>query len=213
MNLEIVQNLINSTDFADRLKALNALRQIPAPDAFKIIQPLINDPNSRIRYAAVSQLSSLGQQNLDLSLELLRDRLFNDSEIDVQAAAADAIGALKLTVAFNDLKQVYQNSDQWLLKFSIVAILGELGEPNAFDLLQEAVQSDNLLLQATAIASLGELADHRAIPILLSFVSHEDWQIRHRLAQALKHFDTPEIKEALQKLANDEIEIVAQEAK
>lgn len=209
---ETVQNLINSQDFGDRLKGINALRKLPPSQAFVLIQPLVTDQNSRIRYIAVSQLSTLGKENLDLTLELLRDRLLNDSEIDVKAAAADAIGGLKLTVAFEDLKQVYQNTDQWLLQFSIVAILGELGDPRAFDLLQEVLKSENALLQTTAIASLGELEDQRAIPLLLPFVNHEDWQLRHRLAQALKHFNNPEVKEALQILAEDTAQPVAQEA-
>lgn len=206
---ENVQNFLNSSDFGDRLKGINALRQLPAPQAFTMIQPLVKDQNSRIRYAATSQLSTLGQENLDLALALLRDRLFNDEEIDVKAAAADAIGGLKLTAAFEDLQKVYQATDQWLLQFSIVAALGELGDRRAFELLQEALKSDNPLLQITAISSLGELGDPQAIPLLLPFANDEDWQVRHRLAQALQRFNTPEVKATLAKLAQDPIEAVA----
>jgi len=35
--------------------------------------------------------------------------LFNDPEPDVQAAAADCLGALKLTEAFEDLQQLYHH--------------------------------------------------------------------------------------------------------
>ena len=212
MTPEDIKNLIQSDDFGDRIKGINALREIPASQAFIMIQPLIKDKNTRIRYAAVSQLSVLGKENLDQALELLKDRLFNDSEIDVKAAAADAIGGLKLTVAFEDLQRAYNDTNEWLLQFSIVATLGELGDTRAFDLLAEVLQSDNSLLQTTAIASLGELGDTRAIPLLIPFVDNEDWQIRHRLAQALKRFDTPEAKDTLQKLAEDEVEQVAYEA-
>jgi HEAT repeat protein len=212
MTSQTVQNLIDSEDFSDRIKGINALRKLPRAEAFNMIQPLVNDQNSRIRYMAVSQLSTLGWENLDLSLDLLRDRLLNDPEMDVKAAAADSIGGLQLKVAFDDLKQVYEDTDQWLLKFSIVATLGELGEPKSVDFLKEVLKSDNGLLQATAIATLGELGDVTSIPLLIPFVDHEDWQIRHRLAQALSRFDTPEAKETLAQLAKDPVEQVAQEA-
>jgi len=52
----------------------------------------------------------------------------------VKAAAADAIGGLKLTAAYDDLVAVYQQSCDWLIQFSIVAALGELGEPRGFEL-------------------------------------------------------------------------------
>ncbi len=210
---ESIQQLINSADFGDRIRGINQLRQIDHKLALEMVKPLLNDANARIRYAAVSQLDTLGHADLDASLELLRDRLFNDSEIDVQAAAADALGGLKLTVAFEDLQRAYQQTSEWILQFSIIAVLGELGDPRGFDLLQSALASDNSLLQTAAISSFGELGDARAIPLLLPFASDEDWQIRHRLAQALGHLGGAEAKTILEKLAQDGIEQVAQEAK
>ncbi len=98
-----------------------------------MVQPMITDKNTRVRYAAVSQLDTLGQNNKTASLEILRDRLFNDPEPDVQAAAADAIGGLKLVEAFEDLANIYHDTSEWLVQFSIIAALGELGEPRGFD--------------------------------------------------------------------------------
>jgi len=213
MNLPNIQQLLDSSDYGDRLSGLNLLRQLPAQEGFSMIKPLIKDKNARVRYAAVSQLDTLGHIDLDAALELLRERLFTDSEIDVRAAAADAIAGLKLTVAFEDLRQAYEKSSEWLLQFSILASLGELGDIRAFDLLKEALTSPNELFRTAAISSLGELGDPRAIPLLLPFLTDEDWQIRHRLAQALGHFQTPETQEALKKLSLDTFEQVALEAK
>ncbi len=47
--------------------------------------------------------------------------------MDVQAAAADSIAALKLTEAFEDLQQLYHTTSEWLVKLSIIAALGEMG--------------------------------------------------------------------------------------
>ena len=210
---ESIEDLLNSEDFGERIRGLNQLRQIDRETAFKMVQPLITDDNTRVRYAAVSQLDTLGVTDKATSLELLRDRLFNDPEPDVQAAAADAIGGLKLNEAFDDLNQVYHNTSEWLVQFSIIAALGELGDPGSFPLLEEALNSNNNLLQTAAIGSMGELGDKRAIPLLKNYVEHEDWQIRFRLVQALGRLGGDEAKAAIAKLVDDESEQVAQEAK
>jgi HEAT repeat protein len=210
---EAVQELLSSEDFGKRLSGINQLRTLDPDLAFAMIQPAIADKNVRVRYAAVSQVATLGKQNLTLALELLRRCLLEDPEPDVQAAAADAIGGLKLTTAFEDLQDLYHRSSEWLVKFSIIAALGELGDTRAFELLETALHSGTELVKAAAIGSLGELGDDRAIPLLLPLVTDPDWQVRHRTAQALGHFDRPEIRTVLENLSHDEVEAVAQQAK
>lgn len=212
---ESVRNRLSSEDFGERLSALNQLRQLEPSIAFEIIQPAIADQSVRVRYAAVSQMSTLGRCNLTAALEILRRCLLEDPEPDIQAAAADALGALKLTDAYEDLERLYHTTPEWLVKFSIIAALGELGDSRAFNLLETALKDDNELIQTAAIGSLGELGDPRAIPLLLSNVTNSDWQIRHRVAQALNRFDqnSLEVRTALENLSKDEVEPVAQEAK
>jgi HEAT repeat protein len=210
---ESVNQLLHSEDLGDRIRGLNQLRQMEQKVAFELIQPLVTDQNTRVRYAAISQLDTIGQQDLALSLKLLRDRLLNDPEPDVQAAAADAIGGLQLTEAYDDLENLYHQTTEWLIQFSIIATLGELGEPRGFNLLQEALHSDNDLVQTAAISAFGELGDSRAIPLLTPFADHEDWQIRYRLVQALGRLGGSEAHSVLEKLAEDEVEQIAREAK
>lgn len=210
---ESVQALLNSEDFGQRLSGVNQLRQLNPAVAFEMIQPVISDNSVRVRYAAVSQLAALGQQNPNLALEILRRCLLEDPEPDVQAAAADSLGALKLTDAYEDLERLYHQTSEWLVQFSIIAALGELGDPRSLELLKTALDSDIALVKTAAIGSLGELGDERALPFILPYVSNEDWQIRHRVAQALSHFTGPEVQSALEQLTHDTIEPVAQEAK
>ena len=210
---ESVQGLLDSEDFGERIRGLNQLRQIDHKTAFEMVRPLVTDENTRVRYAAVSQLDTIGTIDKDTTLEMLRDRLFNDPEADVQAAAADAIGGLKLTEAFPDLNRAYHDTSEWLVQFSIIAALGELGEPDSFALLEEALHSNNNLLQTAAIGSMGELGDSKAIPLLKNFVEHEDWQIRFRLVQALGRLGGEEAKAMINKLVDDKSDRVAQEAK
>lgn len=213
ITLESVATLLKSEDYGDRLSGVNQLRELEPDQAFPLIEPLVNDSNVRVRYAAVSQMSSLGTVNPQKSLALLRDRLLNESEADVQAAAADALGGLKLTEALDDLIQVYRQTEEWLVEFSIIACLGEMGDLRAYDLLIEALHSDNNLVKTVAIGSLGELGDQRAVEALKPFVSDSDWQARSRLVQALSRLGGEQAHTLLKQLSTDEAEQVAEEAK
>jgi HEAT repeat protein len=210
---ESVQDLLNSEDYGQRISGVNQLRQLEPAVAFELIQPVVTDTNTRVRYAAVSQMDTLGGQDLQASLTILRDRLLNDEEPDVQAAAADALGALKLTQAYEDLQDLYHRTPEWLVQFSIIAALGELGDPRSFELLQEALNSDVGIIQTAAISSFGELGDARAIPLLIPFATNSDWQIRYRVVQALNRLGGDEARSTLEALARDEQEEVAREAK
>ncbi|MCG5060127.1 MAG: HEAT repeat domain-containing protein [Limnoraphis sp. WC205] len=210
---ESVQQLLSSEDLGDRLRGVNQLRQLEPETAFALIQSAVADRDTRVRYAAVSQLSTLGEQDRTRALQLLRECLLQDPEADVKAAAADAIGGLKLREAFDELEQVYHNTSEWLIKLSIVAALAELEEPRGFELLEDALKGDNDLIRTVAIGAMGELGDRRAIPLLLPYACDPDWQIRHRVAQALVHLGaSPEAEETLKQLASDQVEAVAQAA-
>ena len=209
---ESVKQMLSSEDLGDRLRAVNQIRELEPHIAFELVQIAINDRNARVRYSAVSQMDTLGGQNLSTALTVLR-RLLNDPEPDVQAAAADCLGALKLTEAFVDLQQLYHATSEWLVKFSIVATLGELGDPRSFELLKEALTTEIDLVQTAAISSLGELGDKQAISLLVPYATNSDWQIRYRVVHALNRLGGTEAHSTLEALANDEVEAVAQEAK
>ena len=214
VNPESVKQMLGSEDLGDRLRAVNQIRELEDKAiAFELAQTSINDPNARVRYSAISQMDTLGGQDLTIALNVLRDRLLNDPEPDVQAAAADCLGALKLTEAFVDLEQIYHSTSEWLVKFSIVATLGEFGDPRGFELLKQALESGSDLVQTAAISSFGDLGDRQAVPLLVPYATNPDWQIRYRVAQALCKLGGAESQSALETLANDEVEAVAQEAR
>lgn len=209
---ESVRELLQSQDYGDRMRAINQIRSLDPQIGFELLQLVIADSNPRIRYAAVSQMATLGHQDIAQAETVLRTCLTSDPEPDVQAAAADSIGALGLTDVYDDLANLYAQTSEWLVQLSIVAALGELGNPDAFELLQEAVSVDNELISTAALGALGDLGDERALPILLSCIDSPDWQVRHRLVQALSHFSQPSALDALKQLSQDESPIVAEAA-
>ena len=209
---DTVKKKLESEDLGDRLRGVNEIRELEPAVGFELIQSAITDTNARVRYSAVSQFDTLGTQDLDKSLSLLRG-LLQDPEADVKAAAADCLGGLKLVAAFDDLQQLYQSTEDWIIKLSVIAALGELGEPRGFELLKKALSEDNDLVKTAAISSMGELGNAEAVSILAPYSKDSDWQIRFRVAQALNRLGTPEAKPVLESLANDEVEAVAEEAK
>lgn len=68
---EQISQALASENFGDRIKAINQLRDIDPAVAFKLIQPLCDDRNTRVRYAAVSQISTLGEQDKSTALSVL----------------------------------------------------------------------------------------------------------------------------------------------
>ena len=85
---ESVKEMLSSEDLGNRLRAVNQIRELEdRAIAFELATSAISDRNARVRYSAVSQMDTLGGQNLTTSLNLLRDRLLNDPEPDVQAAS------------------------------------------------------------------------------------------------------------------------------
>ncbi len=205
--------LVNSENKGDRIEALNAIRSLEPAAAIDYIKQLVTDKDARVRYAAVSQLASAGSADLAASATILRDRLVNDPEPDVQAAAADAIGALRLTAAFDDLLHLYQSTPEWLVQFSIVAALGELGEPRGLELLRTALTSDTALVQTAAIGAIGELGDPSAVADLVPFITNSDWQIRYQLARSLRALGGDVAQQNLAILADDSVAQVANEAR
>ena len=99
---EQIKQQLASEDLGQRLRAVNLLREIDPAVAFELIQTVTSDSSARVRYAAISQFSSLGNQDKETALTILRGALYHDPEADVQAAAADSIGALQLVEAYDD---------------------------------------------------------------------------------------------------------------
>ncbi|MCA1903310.1 MAG: HEAT repeat domain-containing protein [Cyanobacteria bacterium KgW148] len=199
------------TKHPDRMKVMSQSRSLPQSDRFHLMCLAVKDDNPRIRYDAVSQLGTLGTIDREVSQQILTTALQSDPEIDVKAAAADSLGALQMTGAFPLLVETYHNTQDWLLRLSIVAALGSLGVADAFDLLVEAVHSDNELVQISAIRALGDLGDDRAVPVLAPFKEHPDWQIRHALAQALGNLGET-ARPILSQLAQDQSPQVVESA-
>jgi HEAT repeat protein len=203
-----VRELLHSEDYGDRLRAVNQLRELDLAAAFDLAQLAANDGNARVRYAAISQLASLGQQDLTTVEPLLRRALTNDPEPDVQAAAADAIGGLQLRSAYADLAAVYHSTGEWLVQFSIIAALGELGETSATLPLIESLETDrNVDVRVRAARALGRLGGEEVVLPLVYALSDTNSQVCMTAADALVEIGPIAVRPLITSLKHERVNV------
>jgi HEAT repeat protein len=209
---ESVRALLTSENFGERLHGINQLRVIDKVTAFELVQLVISDSNTRVRYAAVSLMDTIGDVDLVKSLEILRACLA-DPEYDVKSAAADALGGLQLTAAIPELVDLYHDTAEWLLQLSIVAALGSMPDPLSLKLFAESIGSEVELVRMTTVQAIGEMADPAGVEILQQAIADPDTQIRFRVAEALGRIGNEPAKQLLQTMVTDPDPKVAEQAK
>lgn len=204
--------MLDSSDLGERLRAVNQARPLPPSELYPILKKASADASARVRYAAVSQIGSVPFQDPSEPVAMLRNILKSDPEFDVRAAAAASLGDLKQPEVLPDLLDSYRQETEWLVQFSIIAALGELGNPAAFDTLVEALNQGSDLTRTAAAAALGDLGDARAIPVLENYLADEDWQLRYRVCLSLGKIGGEAARTGLEQLARDPVEQVATQA-
>jgi HEAT repeat protein len=209
---ESARALLTSENFGDRLHGINQLRVIDKAAAFELVQLVVSDSNTRVRYAAVSLMDTIGDVDLVKSLEILRACLA-DPEYDVKSAAADALGGLRLTAAIPELVDLYHDTTEWLLQLSIVAALGSMPDPLSLKLFAESIGSEVELVRMTTVQAIGEMADPAGVEILQQAIADPDTQIRFRVAEALGRIGDESAKKLLQGMVTDSDSKVAAQAK
>jgi HEAT repeat protein len=209
---ESARALLTSENFGDRLHGINQLRVIDKAAAFELVQLVVSDSNTRVRYAAVSLMDTIGDVDLVKSLEILRACLA-DPEYDVKSAAADALGGLRLTAAIPELVDLYHDTTEWLLQLSIVAALGSMPDPLSLKLFAESIGSEVELVRMTTVQAIGEMADPAGVEILQQAIADPDTQIRFRVAEALGRIGDESAKKLLQSMVTDSDSKVAAQAK
>mmetsp|Transcript_2625 Transcript_2625/g.7898 ORF Transcript_2625/g.7898 Transcript_2625/m.7898 type:complete len:225 (-) Transcript_2625:26-700(-) len=183
-----VMSLVMSGDNFNRLKGVNMARELEPIDCLDTLSLTSKDPDLNVRYATVSQLAEAGKADPEKALDLLRDLIAHETDSSVRAAVADAFCAIGIPEAYEDVESIYRDSGEVMVQFSILAGLGELGNPKAFDLLKEVLEDEGSeeLLKVAAIGALGELGDKRAKDLIKPFTEAEDATIKTRAEQALQ---------------------------
>lgn len=204
MDLNQIETDLQNSDFQYRLKAIAALKDYPSDVAVPILTKYIQDPEFLVRTFVAREL---GRQKTSESFAALLQIMRFDNTPNVRAEAANSL-SLFGRVSASHLVQTFFRDDHWLVRRSILAALVELECPEeVLEVCGLGLEGDDAAVQEASVDALGALASSRqsgaALSCLLTLKNSRAEYIRVRVAYALKHFDTPQAKEALAQLRQD----------
>lgn len=205
MDLNQIETNLKNPDFQYRIKAIAALKDYQPDIAVPILTKHIQDPEFLVRTFVAREL---GRQKTSESFAALLQITRFDNTPNVRAEAANSL-SLFGRVSASHLVETFFRDDHWLVRRSILAALVEMECPEeVLEVCGFGLEGDDAAVQEASVDGLGALANSRqseaALAQLLTLKNSAAEYIRVRVAYALKHFDTPEAKEALAQLRQDE---------
>lgn len=205
MEINQIEAYLNSPDSQERLKALTALRNYEPDVVVPLLKTKLDDPEFIVRsFVAMG----LGRKQRPDAFAALLELMQNDRDYNVRAEAANSL-AMYGEPAIPHLLQLFHQSDNWLIRRSILAAIMDMNQPKVlWEICLAGLADADLTVQEASAEALGLLADSSkakdALEKLLSMVTHDSWRIRYYVAKALRQFDNIQAKGALNQLRLDE---------
>ena len=205
MDIHQIETSLNNPDFQYRLKAIASLKNYTGEVAVPLLLSKLHDSEFLVRTFVARELSK--HQTAESFAALLELMKF-DNTPNVRAEAANSL-SLFGKVAASHLVVTFFQDDHWLVRRSILAALIDTEECHSelFEVCVEALAGEDLSVQEDAVDAMGTLAgttqQSSALSQLLPLASSDAALIRTHVARALKHFDDPQAKAALNQLRQD----------
>ncbi|MEH1824221.1 MAG: HEAT repeat domain-containing protein [Nostoc sp.] len=205
MEIHQIQAELKNPDFQYRLKAIAALDNYESEVAVPLLTSKLHDSEFLVRSFVARGLGN--QQSAESFAALMQIMKFDDTP-NVRAEAANSL-SLFGRVAVSHLVLAFYQDDHWLVRRSILAAIAEMDCPEElFDICIQGLKDEDFTAQESSVDALGLLANSSqhtaALSQILSLVNAESWRMRVRVSYALKRFDEPEAKAALNQLRQDE---------
>lgn len=221
----LVDTLESFTAHRDRRVRANAVEAIASLDTgdpvkLRILRPLLQDPDNRVRANACVTLGRLGERRaLDTLVAML-----GDAKKWYRASACYAIGALKPPDGAGFLIKGLRDPDP-SVRVNAAKALRELGDPSAAQTLISAINDRNTWIRLYAIEALGNMrvraansrlraclrqetslqvlasaliavartgSNAESTRILVDYLKHEDSRVRANAIEALESIATRE---------------------
>lgn len=204
MELHQIEAYIDSPNPQDRMKAITELRNYEPHVVVPLLKRRIDDQKFIVRSFVASGLGyKRTEEGFDLLLHLIR----NDSDYNVRSEAANSLAKYG-EAAIPHLVNLFRQDTNWLTRYSILAALEFTKYPEILlEFCTLGLKGKDPLVRLTVIASLGELAKtsqaDSALKLLLSCASSGQGTTRAQVARALKNFEDPRAKAALNDLRQD----------
>ncbi|MFN6483528.1 MULTISPECIES: HEAT repeat domain-containing protein [unclassified Nostoc] len=205
MEIHKIQAELKNPDFQYRLKAIAALKDYESEVAVPLLTSKLHDSEFLVRSFVARGLGN--QQSAESFAALMQIMKFDDTP-NVRAEAANSL-SLFGRVAVSHLVLAFYQDDHWLVRRSILAAIAEMDCPEElFDVCIQGLKDEDFTVQESSVDALGLLANSNqhtaALSQILTLVNVESWRMRVRVSYALKRFEEPEAKAALNQLRQDE---------
>lgn len=204
IGLPVVPDLeagLNSPSKFVRLRVINTMGQIKERRVARALVPLLKEPDSKVRYAAVFALHSSGNAAFVVNHLL---PLLEDQDADVRRETVLALGDEGEERAIPGLIQLIENSEH---QSQYIECLGKIGTPAIPYLTEMVAHGKNT---ETYVEVLSQLEDVSIIPsLLLAYSFHTDyWDgdtrkvIRKTIGEAIARLGAPAIPVLIHYLQN-----------
>lgn len=200
LELKLRANALN-----ERKAALDELATFPSEVAVPILQKLANENDVALCRLAVM---GLGNHRTEASFQALQEILQHNKDANVLSEAANSLlefGDLAIPL----LQQLFEQSDNWLVRSSVIYMLMETPHYEVLlALAVDALEDETPFVQEAGILALGQVLKsslkNQALALLTELADDPVWQKRWRVAIALKNCQDPQAKQLLAKLQQDE---------
>ena len=203
--LEQLKLNLRNNNIYQRQLALNELPTIPSESALPILQELSESPDFALRRIAVM---GLGNHPNEESFELLIQTIDREKDANVLAETANSLFEFG-DRSIEPLEQLFVQTDNWLVRQTVVSILVDSNNPNALlRIAKLAIADRDQTTKETGILALSRVLNtpskQQAIEIFSTLATAQYWRTRWRTAIALTASNDPQVRELLSKLQKDE---------
>ncbi|NCO50895.1 MAG: HEAT repeat domain-containing protein [Deltaproteobacteria bacterium] len=191
---------VSSNDRIQREFAIAALGNFKAKTAVAPIGVVLENPQLGRRYVAAWALGEIGGSAAVPPLV----RALADSDEEVRKFATRSLIRLNRQ-ALPPLLEFLRQPQSPVATTAAVRALGDIADPAALEVLLPLLKSP---ARAEVVTALGKLKDPRSVEALVAVLRDPDWQVRMNAATALGPIGTEQQAPALEKLLEDDVNVV-----
>ncbi len=168
-----------------RNAAMVILKEI-GTEAVSHLPPLLKDKDDDVRKFAIELIADAGGRHLEMAL---CERLSDDQNPNVRAAAAKALGTLYCSAALPNLVAALKDIE-WV-RFNALEALSMIREDAAVEPILALLTDPSPATRHTAIEALGEIGSSRAAGALLAHIGNTDRDERAVVLKSLLRIGVP----------------------
>ena len=201
--IEPLSFTLKQKNFGNLKEVTNILGAIGNQKALKPLLALLGVEDFGLRMQAVSSLARLGENALQPLIDLLNDK---NADWGTRGDAAMALGQIKNNQAVPTLLVALGDDNNYIRRIAVES-LGKIGNKRAFWRLIITLEDEDWMVREAVPNALGNLGKE-VIELLIFTLNNKSCLVRMGVIQALGKIGDVRALEPLQKILNDESELL-----